>query len=237
MEGQPVTALKATTASNAPRLVVRRGAVAVAALATGAALVLSGCSSGQQAQTAREVSAVNGNTADVGQVALRDVRFLLPQSADYSNTKGGKALLAFTAANDNAGQADEISSITTDLGTVKITPSDVTIDASKAVVAGGPGSAHMSAPTSSAAPTSGATPTSGAASSSTTSATPSSSVAPAAAQPTTASGAKEILVEVDNLTQDLTPGLTYPVTFNFKEAGTVLVNVPIDASGSARKAG
>lgn len=231
-----MTALKAITASKAARGAARRGAVAVAALAAGVALVLSGCSAGQQAQTAAEVAAVNGNSADVGTVALRNVRILLPQSEEYTNATGGKALLAFTVINNNAAKADELSSITTDLGTVMITPADVALPPNQAVVAAGPRAVHESSPTSSAASTSAAAPASGvAAQPSTTSAAP-SSVAPQAAS-TGAAQSEPILVEIDGLTKDLTPGLTYPVTFNFKEAGTVLVNVPIDAAATTHKAG
>lgn len=216
-----MTALKATTASQARRSAVRRSAVAVAALAAGAALALSGCSAGQIAQTARQVSAVNGNTADVGDVALRDVRILLPQSEQYTNAKGGKALIAFSVVNDGASQPDELSSITTDLGTVKITPADTTLEPGRTVVAGGPKAMQSatSATSASAAPTS-------------------ASVAPSApaqagvdGKPTTGASTP-ILVEISGLTKDITPGPTYPVTFNFKQAGTVEVNVPVDG-GSA----
>ena len=47
-----MTALKAITASNGTK--VSRCAIAVAALATGAALALSGCSAGQISQTASQ---------------------------------------------------------------------------------------------------------------------------------------------------------------------------------------
>ncbi|WP_067668242.1 hypothetical protein [Nocardia miyunensis] len=222
-----MTALKATTASEARRSAVRRSAVAVAALAAGAALALSGCSSGQIAQTARQVSAVNGNTADVGNVALRDVRILLPQSEDYTNAKGGKALLAFSAVNFGADKPDELSSITTDLGTVKVTPADTTLDPGRTVVAGGPDAMESSSPaaSTSSAPASGAATTA-----------PSTS-AQAADGKATSGPSEPILVEISGLTKDITPGPTYPVTFNFKEAGTVLVNVPVDAGSAPHNAG
>lgn len=210
-----MTALKATTASEARRSAVRRSAVAVAALAAGAVLALSGCSSGQIAQTARQVSAVNGNTADVGNVALRDVRILLPQSEEYTNAKGGKALLAFSAVNFGASRADELSSITTDLGTVQITPSVAALDPGRTVVAGDPEAVQAGSPTTTAQAT--ATP-------------------PAADGKATSGPAKPILVEITGLTKDITPGPTYQVTFNFKEAGTVLVNVPVDGDSAPHAA-
>ncbi|MFF3571858.1 hypothetical protein ACFYXQ_29165 [Nocardia jiangxiensis] len=223
-----MTALKATTASQARRSAVRRSAVAVAALAAGAALALSGCSSGQIAQTARQVSAVNGNTANVGDVALRDVRILLPQSEEYTNAKGGKALIAFSVVNEGASKPDELSSITTDLGTVEVTPADTTLEPGRTVVAGGPQAVQSSAP---AASTTTTAPSSG-----TATTTPSTSASAAATSKPAAGAAKPILVEISGLTKDITPGPTYPVTFNFKEAGTVLVNVPVDGGSAPNNA-
>ncbi|MCX4093517.1 hypothetical protein [Nocardia sp. alder85J] len=219
-----MTALKATTA--------------VAALAAGAALVLSGCGAGQISQTASQVAAVNGNSANVGKVALRDVRILLPASEEYTNAKGGKAVLAFSAVNSGGSNPDELTSITTDLGTVRLTPSNPELPPLQALVAAGPQAGHAAAPAAtptgvSATPTS--TPTAGAAASSTTAAPATGSGAPAAAHPAGENPAP-ILVEITGLTKDVTPGLTYPITFNFKDNGTVLVNVPIDAGASTEQA-
>ncbi|WP_280255345.1 hypothetical protein [Nocardia wallacei] len=242
-----MTALNATTASKAPRRALRkapRRVVAVAAVAAGAALALSGCSAGQISQTASQVAAVNGNSANVGKVALRDVRILLPQSEEYTNAKGGKALLAFSAINDGATKPDELASITSDLGQVKITPANPQLPFQQTLVAGKRGEAHASAPSSSAAPSSTAA-----------SSTPASGTSASAAPTTTGAaaghqaeghGAAEhpaepaapILVEITGLTRDVTPGLTYQVTFNFKENGTVQVPVPVDAGpDTARKEG
>ncbi|MBY8855740.1 hypothetical protein K7711_04555 [Nocardia sp. CA2R105] len=209
---------------------MRRSAVAVAALAAGAALALSGCSSGQIAQTARQVSAVNGNTANVGDVALRDVRILLPQSEEYTNAKGGKAIIAFSVVNEGASKPDELSSITTDLGTIEVTPADTTLEPGRTVVAGGPQAVESSAPVAST------TATTTAPSSGTATTTPSTSASAAATSKPASGAAKPILVEISGLTKDITPGPTYPVTFNFKEAGTVLVNVPVDAGSTPNSA-
>ncbi|GAB2716675.1 hypothetical protein [Nocardia thraciensis] len=242
-----MTALNATTASKAPRRAPRkpRRAVAVAAIAAGAALALSGCGAGQISQTASQVAAVNGNSADVGKVALRDVRILLPQSGQYTNAKGGKAVLAFSAVNAGESKSDELTSITSDLGPVKITPGSPQLKFQQTVVAGlqaapageqaGHGDEHA-APTSTAAPTSSAAPTTAAPSSATASSAAHPEGLGAAEHP--AEPGKPILVEITGLTQDITPGLTYRVTFNFKENGTVQVDVPVDAGpDTARKEG
>ncbi|RMI29355.1 hypothetical protein EBN03_26215 [Nocardia stercoris] len=172
-----------------------RRALAVAALAAGAALALSGCGAGQISQTASQQSAVNGNTADIGQLALRDVRILTPQSADYTNTSGGKAVLAFTVTNQSGSVADQLTSIKSDLGDVKLTPATVDVPPLKAVVAAAPGKVAAD----------------------------------------TGSGDAVVLVEISGLHRDVTPGLTYPVTFNFKQNGTVAVSAPVDAGSTPAK--
>ncbi|WP_330183756.1 hypothetical protein OHB26_09080 [Nocardia sp. NBC_01503] len=201
-----MTALKATTASK-----TRRRAMTVAALAAGAVLALTGCGAGQISQTAHQVAAVNGNSANVGKVALRDVRFLLPQTEQYDNAKGGKAVLAFSAANLGEATPDELVSITTDLGQVKIN-GKAEIKAQATLV---------SDLSTAAKDEHGATTTA-----------PAEHGTEAASDKTSDPNQKPLLVEVTGLTKDVTPGLTYPVTFIFKEAGTVVVNVPVDAGSN-----
>nr|WP_063709828.1 hypothetical protein [Nocardia transvalensis] len=230
--------MNATTASKAPRR-----ALIIAAVAAGAALALSGCGAGQISQTASQVAAVNGNSANVGKVALRDVRILLPQSEEYTNAKGGKALLAFSAVNDGETKIDELTSITTDLGTVKITPSNPELKFQQTLVAAGKSAQAAEHGEQHATPSASATPSGSAAP--TTSASSTTTGAAGAHQPEglgaaehPAEPAQPILVEITNLTRDITPGLTYQVTFNFKENGTVQVHVPVDAGpDTARKEG
>ncbi|MEV2226360.1 hypothetical protein AB0E01_41870 [Nocardia vinacea] len=210
-----MTALKAVTASTG----ARRRMVSVAVLAAGAALVLSGCSAGQISQTATQVAAVNGNHADIDRISLRNVHIVFPATGtDYTNTKGGKAIIALSVVNSGETVTDELTSITTDLGTVKVTPpagaSAFKIAPQQTVVAATTATAaksdeHGATPSSSAAPTT-------------------SSAAPAgdkAVDPEKKPG----LIEITGLTKDIIPGLTYPVTFNFKQNGTVTVQVPVDA--------
>ncbi|MFC9993184.1 hypothetical protein [Nocardia sp. NPDC127526] len=183
----------------------------VAAFAAGAVLALSGCGAGQISQTATQVAAVNGNEANVGQVALRDVRILLPQSEQYNNAKGGSAVLAFSAINLGEFKSDELVSITSDLGAVKI-GGKIELGPQRTVVANLPEGAGAAEAAGQHGDTHGA---------------PTTPAAPAESK--TDPDATPILVEFTGLTKDITPGLTYPVTFNFKENGTVVVNVPVDA--------
>ncbi|MFI6167527.1 hypothetical protein ACIBCN_12130 [Nocardia sp. NPDC051052] len=225
-----MTALKAVTALKK----ARRRMVPVAALAAGAAIALTGCSSGQISQTADQVAAINGNHADIGKIALRNVHIVFPaQGTEYNNTKGGKAVIALSIINNSPSVPDELTSLTTDLGTVKITPAtgkatvelapqQTVVAATKPVKAASPaGDAHGAAPTSPAAPTSAKPDAHG---------TDHADVAEATTDPE----AHPILIEITGLSKDITPGLTYNVAFNFKQNGTVQVQVPVDAGATER---
>lgn len=225
-----MTALKAVTALKK----ARRRMVPVAALAAGAAIALTGCSSGQISQTADQVAAINGNHADIGKVALRNVHIVFPaQGTEYNNTKGGKAIIALSIINNSPSVPDELTSLTTDLGTVKITPAagkstvelspqQTVVAATKPVKAATPAGDAHAAPTSSAAPTS---------------AKPDAHSADHAdvAEATVDPEARPILIEITGLTKDITPGLTYNVAFNFKQNGTVQVQVPVDAGAATAR--
>ncbi|WP_369689675.1 hypothetical protein [Nocardia niwae] len=227
-----MTALKAVTAPKG----ARRRMVTVAALAAGAALALSGCGAGQISQTAEQVAAVNGNHADVGRIALRNVHIVYPtEGGAYNNAKGGKALIALSIINNGESVKDELTSITTDLGTVKITPASgksvVELAPQQTVVAAGQPVKREAASTTSAAPTtSAAAPTSASRSAAPTTTADSHGAgehgSPAASDDPEAN---PILIEITGLTRDVTPGLTYNVSFNFKQNGTVQVQVPVDA--------
>ncbi len=230
-----MTALKAVTASTG----ARRRMVSVAALAAGAALVLSGCGAGQISQTATQVAAVNGNHADIDRISLRNVHIVFPAGGtDYTNAKGGKAIIALSVVNNGETVTDELTSITTDLGTVKITPpaggptfriapqQTVVAATSPAAVTAAKSEEH-GAPSSSAAPTTSAART--------TSAAPTTGAAPAGETTTVDPAKRPGLIEITGLTKDIIPGLTYPVTFNFKQNGTVTVQVPVDAGAATER--
>ncbi|MEU1983738.1 hypothetical protein [Nocardia sp. NPDC019395] len=196
-----MTALTAVTAASPVVSTRRRRLATVAALAAGAALILSGCGAGKISQTADQVSAINGNTADIGTIALRDVHIVYPGTTTHTNTAGGQAALALSIINTGETVTDELTSVTTDLGTVKVTPAEgdkLEISPSETVVV--------------------STPSAGAETHNT-----------GETVNTAAGETKPAHIEVTGLTQNLTPGLTYDFSFNFKENGSVLVQVPVDA--------
>ncbi|MFC9892848.1 hypothetical protein ACFVMC_04060 [Nocardia sp. NPDC127579] len=202
---------------------VNRRMVAVAALAASAALTLTGCSAGQISQTADQVAAVNGNSADVEKIALRNVHIVFPGNG-YTNVKGEKALIALSIVNLSETVTDELTSVDTELGPVKVTPptgqTALVLKPQQSVLtatapAGAAATDDSHAPDSHgdghAAPTTAPKPATG-----DTAATPA-------------------LIEISGLTKDITPGLTYKVRFNFKNNGTVVVDVPVDAADTERK--
>ncbi|MEV0338027.1 hypothetical protein AB0H49_03280 [Nocardia sp. NPDC050713] len=194
--------------------------VTVAALAAGAALALSGCSAGQVSQTANQAPAINGNNAEVEDISLRNVHIVYP-SEGYTNVQGGKALIALSIVNNSETVTDELTSVTTDLGQVKITPpsgaSSVKLAPQQTVVAAGKqggGSTDSHGGDNHGDDSHGSQPTK---------------------QQTADPEAKPATLEITGLTKDITPGLTYTVSFNFKENGTVQVQVPVDAGTEAER--
>jgi copper(I)-binding protein len=210
-------------------------------LALGAALALAGCGAGQITQTATQQPAVNGTHAQVKTIALRDVAVQYPTSgAGYA--AGATPALTLTIVNQGT-QDDSLVSVTTEDGT------QATIGGSKDIVAGhslviGPDDAVESTneaqPTSSGAPASSSeAPASTGTSSTGTSSTgtetsssgaPSASVTPTAAPATVGKGT----VTLPALKQPLWPGQVVKVTFVFKNAGPVTVELPVAAPAHAR---
>ena len=103
-----MTAFIAATANRK----TRRLASALA-IAAGGVLALSSCSAGQISQTATQVAAVNGNFADVGDISLRNVHVVYPQTEEYSIEPGGKVELGFIAINNNPANSDTLTRIST----------------------------------------------------------------------------------------------------------------------------
>jgi hypothetical protein len=108
------------------------------------AATLTGCSAGQQSQTATQEPAVNGASGGVGAIALRDVR-IRAQVTGAALQPGESVDLLFVAANQSQTDSDKLVSITSELGTVTITPSTPEIPASRSLTAGKPDDADAAA--------------------------------------------------------------------------------------------
>jgi len=83
--------------SRLPRKIPLLAAVAMAAVAA-----VTGCSAGQVTQTSTQVATVNGSSANVGQLALRDIRILYPSGGTYA--EGSTAQLVLAVANQGLAE-------------------------------------------------------------------------------------------------------------------------------------
>jgi copper(I)-binding protein len=225
-------------------------------LALGAALALTGCGAGQITQTSSQQAAVNGTHAQVKTMVLRNAAVQYPTSgAGYP--AGATPVLTLTLVNSGT-QDDSLVSVTTEDG------AQATLGGSKDIVAAhslviGPGDAAESTnevqPTSSSAP---ASSTSSPASS--PAATPTGTGPGSAGAPTSSPGnspghltatsttdapspgatptGRDVLgkgtVTLPALKQPLWPGQVIKVTFVFKNAGPVTVDLPVAAPAHVR---
>lgn len=110
-----------------------RALIATAGLAA-CGVMLTGCGSGQISQVADQQAAVNGNSINVKNIALRNVHLQTTQSGDYLQP-GRIVPLVFVAANNSPDIDDKLVSITSDVGTVALT-GDGAIPANGALVVG-----------------------------------------------------------------------------------------------------
>lgn len=101
------------------------------------AVILTGCGAGQISQSAGQESAVNGNSANVKNVALRNVYLQAVQTGSF--LQPGRILpLLFVAANNSLENPDKLVSITSDVGTVALN-GDGVLPVNGALVANGGG--------------------------------------------------------------------------------------------------
>ena len=101
------------------------------------ALIMTGCSAGQQSQTSSQEPAVNGASGGVGTIALRDVR-IRAQVSGAAVQPGESVDLLFVAANQSVTEGDRLVSITSDTGTVTVRPADPEIPAARSLIVGKP---------------------------------------------------------------------------------------------------
>jgi hypothetical protein len=188
-------------------------------------VTLSACSSGQVNQTALQVRDKVGATAQIGKLTLRGVTLAYPRTGSYA--RGAEAVLNAAIVNASA-QADTLVSIKgRDFQGVRVT---------------GTGS-QVSAPLGGTSAPAGTTTaaSAGAASTTTASPTPSGAAATAATLPPQAPssdaniqipGNTAVLlgqnaphVSLVGLTRPLTAAEAVPMTFTFRDAGSVTMNV------------
>jgi len=89
-------------------LAILRPAVAVG---VGLTLLLGGCSTGQEAQTASQPPAVDGAQGQIGQIAVRNATLAYPEGGDRFYETGSDAPLLLTIVNMGNSE-DELTSVT-----------------------------------------------------------------------------------------------------------------------------
>lgn len=124
--------------------------VAASAGLAACGLILTGCGSGQISQTADQQSAVNGATANVANIALRNVHLQAVQTG-AALEPGQTVELIFAAANTSPDINDKLVSVSSEVGSVAIT-GDTAIPAGTSLIVGSADGQAEATPMGSAKP-------------------------------------------------------------------------------------
>lgn len=212
-----------------------RKLVPAVAIGVSALLGIVGCSAGQVAQTAEMEPAVNGNSGQVGTLALRNVQVAFPESGE-PYTAGEDAPLLLSIVNTGTND-DELVAVTSPAGEVELigNPSIPAGTSLQVVLPDENTSASAtttteSSETSEAPETGGSEAPSGSESPSATTTTESPAETEAVAPPVVGT----MSVVITGLTADLPYGKNVPVTFEFANAGKVTIQLPIGAPATPR---
>lgn len=213
------------------------------------AMALAGCGAGQITQTSTQVSAVDGASATVGQVGVRNASIIFGSgrnAAVYS--AGGAAPLQMSIVNFGGTDDRLVSASSAVAGSVTITGDPRIAGGRTLRISGGGGSSEGAGAAGSAAPSATGSVVPGATATPTTG-TPSSAARTSAAAPTAttaatttavltpaADGTTSASIVLSGLKQDIRAGLTYPVEFTFANAGTVTIQVPVANPSEPRTA-
>lgn len=176
-------------------------------------LVLSGCAAGKKAPTSEETPAIDGTNASVGSLLLREVAIAAPTSGP-SYAKGDNANLQLVIVN-NGNTADSLTGVTTSAaGSVSVA----------AMQASG-------SPSDSSSPSSSASSSDSSSSSSSASSGGAGTFSPvelgANSSVSFGVGAGPNVLVLDGLTAQLFPAAVVAITFQFQNAGSVTVQVPV----------
>lgn len=98
---------------------IRGGRLITVGAAVGV-LALAGCGTGQKTQTDVQVAAVNGSSAQLGDLELRDVHFILDDEAETGANAPTEYPLSFVIANGSPINDDKLTGVTTEDGSVTL---------------------------------------------------------------------------------------------------------------------
>ena len=207
----------------------------LAGLVVAVGLALSACASGQVAQTAQMSPTVDGQMAQVGSLAIRNVALDYPAGGVYE--RGSDARLRMVVVNGGVAP-DSLVSVSSPVAT------DVTISAGgSAEVTGSATPEPTGSASESASPT--ATPSDTASGTATPSASPGGSASPSpTASPTPSPTPENAQIQIPpnsyvsfredgprimltGLTRQLRPGQNLVVTLTFQRAGSVTMTIAV----------
>lgn len=179
------------------------------------AVSLTGCGAGQLAQTAEQVSAVNGANAGTRSVVVRDAQIEFPEEAKGGNvyTQGGSAPLQLSIVNTGAN-ADKLVSASSPVASSVQISGDSELPGGQVIVVDGEPAAPAPVVTGTAKP-----------------------ATPAAATTTkaSASGAREAQIVLVGLRENVRAGLTYPLVLVFERAGEIRLDIPVGNPSTPRE--
>jgi hypothetical protein len=227
-----VTASRTSRHTGAIRARTRRIVAAGLVAGLGATLALTACSAGQITQTSTQVAPVQGNNADAGDIALRNLVIAYNGPAGYP--AGGDAPLVVRLFNNSAtpvtlvGVSAEKAVSVTLVGTpevVRPTETPTPTSAAPTVTTTAPGEATAT-PTGS--PTATATPTPTVAPTTQPPGVPVSVVIPAQSFVLLVPGQGDSgFLRLNGLTEAIAPGESVVVTFTFSDGTSATVPVPL----------
>ena len=202
-----------------PRRRAGRSRVVLVGLGAIGGLLLVGCGAGQQSQTAEQQPTIDGQNAQVGSVALRDIALAYPESGVYE--EGSSAPLDMIVINEGE-QPDALVEVRTDVAE-RVTFVISGAGESPEIPATGTATATPSpSETGTASPSGSATPSpSATGGESTISRIP----IPAASLVAFRDGGPAVILE--GLTRELRAADVVTVTFVFERAGSVTTDVAV----------
>lgn len=184
------------------------------ALGCAVAVALTGCAAGQTTQADTQGASVNGANGDLGEIAIRNALFAHPEQGDVYR-EGDDVPLLVTISN-NTDETVELVAVRTPVA------QQVRIEGYTTIPSGYVVSSLNDADnvlyrdvTASPSPSPAASP-----------APPAPPQIPSRPVGTSIDGG-ELLIVLTDLTRELRPGLVYPVTFRFREAGEITLPVPL----------
>jgi copper(I)-binding protein len=216
----------------------RQTAIALG-LGVAALLGVAACSSGQVTQTDTMLPAVNGNMGQIGPIAIRDAMLAYPQGGGYQ--AGDDAPLILAIVNTGAS-ADELVGVRSPVAGDAELIGDRDLPGGTSLAVGEPGEAAEEQAPPSSPTTTGTTPpssppgspTSGPASPVSGSEQPTGPSPTESPRPTEPVEIGKLTVILTGLTAPVASGKTVPVTFVFRNAGSITLDLPVATPTTAR---